>query len=115
MRISKRQLRRIIKEERRKLLREEFKEADPGKGIALKLKKTQYGYEGADQDTYDNAYTQIMDLVSEMGYAGPRSASDLAEQAAIWNALTEVAKELETEIEIAQDDLAGRNPGGSIG
>lgn len=121
MRITKRQLRRIIKEEKRKLLREgnqesamydrrakeqgyspsSFKEADPGKGIALKLKKTQYGYEGADQDTYDNAYTQIMDLVSEMGYVGGGLPPDPTAQAAIWNALTEVAKELELEMEMA--------------
>ena len=117
MKITKRQLRRIIKEERRKLLREEFKEADPGKGIALKLKKTQYGYEGADQDTYDNAYDQIMDLVSTLAPTVTIDdvPTDPTVPAAIWNALTEVAKELETEIEIAQDDLAGRNPGGSIG
>ena len=107
MRITKRQLRKII--------REGFKEADPGKGIALELKKTQYGYEGADQDTYDAAYDQIMDLASELGYAGPQGTPDPTVQAAIYNALTEVAKELETEMEIAQDDLAGRNPGGSIG
>mgnify|MGYP003646986838 FL=1 len=100
VRITKRQLRRIIKEGRRKLVREGFKETDPGKGIALELRKTQYGYEGADQDTYDNAYTQIMDLVAEMGHIGGGLPPDPAVQAALWNALTEVAKELELEMEL---------------
>jgi hypothetical protein len=100
MKITKRQLRRIIKEERRKLLREEFKEADPGKGIALELKKTQYGYEGADQGTYDKAYEEILMLVGELGYAGPQGTPDPTVQAALYNALTEVAKELELEMEM---------------
>ena len=91
MKITKRQLRRIIKET--------FKEADPGKGIALELKKTQYGYEGADQDTYDTAYDQIMDLVSELGYTRSTVVpTDPTVQAALYNALTEVAKELELEM-----------------
>jgi hypothetical protein len=101
MKITKRQLRRIIKEEKRYLLREGFREADPGKGIALELKKGPYGYEGADQATYDKAYTQIMDIVSELGYAGPRTGADPTVQAAVYNALTEVAKELELEMELA--------------
>tara|TARA_R110000824_G_scaffold220141_1_gene407185 strand:+ start:425 stop:715 length:291 start_codon:yes stop_codon:yes gene_type:complete len=91
MKITKRQLRRII--------REGFKEDDPGKGIALELKKTQYGYEGADQATYDEAYQQIMDVVSELGYAGVNEMGrDPTVQAALYNALTEVAKELELEM-----------------
>ena len=102
MRITKRQLRRIITEEEARLNEQE-------------LKKGLYGYEGADQAKYDKAYDELMFVVSELGYAGPQGAPDPTVQAAIYNALTEIAKELETEIEIAQDDLAGRNPGGSIG
>jgi len=104
MKITKRQLRRIIKEEKTKLLNEQ------------ELKKGTYGYEGADQATYDEAYQQIMDVVSELGYTGVNEMGrDPTVQAALYNALTEVAKELELEMELAQDDLAGRNPGGSIG
>ena len=93
MKVTKTQLRRII--------REGFKETDPGKGIALELRRTQYGYEGADQNTYDEAYQQIMDLVSELGYTGPQGEPDPTVQAAVYNALTEVAKELELEMGIA--------------
>ena len=87
MKITKRQLRRIIKEEKTRLLSEQ------------ELKKGQYGYEGADQAAYDKAYNEIMFVVSELGYAGPQGAPEPTVQAAIYNALTEIAKELETEME----------------
>jgi len=91
MKITKRQLRRIIKEEKRKLLRE-----------GLELKKGLYGYEGADQDTYDKVYAGIMDVVSEVGYTGSGEAIPTV-QAAIYNALSDIAKELELEIKMAPE------------
>jgi hypothetical protein len=42
-----------------------------------------------------------MDLVSELGYTGPQGVPDPTVQAALYNALTEVAKELELEMEMA--------------
>jgi hypothetical protein len=86
MRITKRQLRRIIKEETTRLNEQ---------GV----KKGPYGYEGADSATYDEAYNQIMDLVSELGYTRSTVVTtDPRVQAALYNALTEVAKELELEM-----------------
>ena len=82
MKITKRQLRRIIKEE---------------------VAKGAYGYEGIDQAAYDEAYEEIMMLVSELGYAGPQGIPDPAVQGAIYNALIEIAKELETEMKIARE------------
>ena len=87
MKITKRQLRRIIKEE---------------------LKKGPYGYDGADQATYDEAFQQIMDIVSELGYAGPQGDPDPRVQGAIYNALTEIAKELELEMKMARESGSGR-------
>ena len=82
MKITKRQLRSLIKEE---------------------LKKGPYGYEGADQAAYDEAYQQIMDLVAELGYTSPHSEPDPKVQGAIYNALTEIAKELELEIKMSAE------------
>ena len=92
MKITKRQLRRIIKEEKLKLLNEQG------------VKKGPYGYEGANQGIYDAAYDQIMDLVSELGYTRSTVVpTDPTVQAALYNALTEVAKELELEIKMAPE------------
>ena len=82
MRITRQVLRKIIKEE---------------------LKKGAYGYDGADQATYDEAFQQIMDVVSELGYAGPHGEPDPKVQGAIYNALTEIAKELELEIKMSAE------------
>ena len=83
MKITKRQLRSLIREE---------------------LKKGPYGYDGADQATYDDAYQQIMDVVAELGYTSPGvSEPDPKVQGAIYNALTEIAKELETEMKMARE------------
>jgi hypothetical protein len=94
MRITKRQLRRIIKEEKRKLLLE-----------GLELKKGLYGYEGADQPTYDNAYDQVMDIVSTLAPTVTIDdvPTDPKVQAAIYNALSDIAKELELEIKMAPE------------
>ena len=91
MRITKRQLRIIIKEERARLNEQ---------GI----KKGTYGYENADQPTYDMAYTKIMDVVSELGYSGADAAAPTV-QAAIYNALTDIAKEFELEIKMPSEEV----------
>ena len=91
MKITKRQLKRIIKEEKAKVLKEQG------------VKKGPYGYEGANQGIYDTAYDQIMDVVSELGYAGVNEMGrDPTVQAALYNALTEVAKELELEMKLGE-------------
>ena len=71
------------------------------KNIKEELKKGPYGYDGADQTTYEDAYQQIMDLVAELGYAGPHGEPDPKVLGAIYNALTGITKELEQSLEHA--------------
>ena len=76
MKITRKQLRSIIKEE-----------------VAT----------ATDGAVYDEAYEEIMMLVSELGSPGPYGKPDPAVQGAIYNALIEVAKELETEMKMASE------------
>jgi len=85
MKITKRQLRRIINEEAIRL-------------IEQGAKKGPYGYEGADSAIYDEAYDRIMDVMSEFSLPGRDSTPDPRVHAALYNALTAVAKELELEM-----------------
>ena len=102
MKITKRQLRRIIKEEKAKALREDFqgnipsamvglKDIDTGRSVDVEVKPVPE----AEMVTlrFGNSFTLSLD---------PQSAQDLA------RSIQDVALDLE-------DLTAGRNPGGSIG
>ena len=102
MKITKRQLRRIIKEEKSRLQREAFQGSIPSANVSLK--DVDNGRQVDVQMTpvpeaemvtlrFGNSFTLSLD---------PQSAQDLA------RSLQDVALDLE-------DYTAGRNPGGSIG
>jgi plasmid stabilization system protein ParE len=90
MKITKRQLRRIIKEERKKILAE--RHPDVQEGIWRSVHQSVW--EMLEADFANDDYTESLQ--------DPTVAESVAD------ALESIAKEI-------RDDAAGRNPGGSIG
>ena len=84
-RITKQQLKQIIREERARLIEQE-------------LNWSSRGLQPHDEAIYKEAWDQLADVVSKLGYS--EGTPNLAAQAAIYNALTEVANALNQEIQV---------------
>ena len=104
MKITKRQLRRIIKEEKTKLIKERSRASSEGELIADLA---------SIRDAIEEISTGMYGLVDPDGYAA--SGDEMAEELMLHvNRLDAFYNRLNAYFKTV-DDLAGRNPGGSIG
>ena len=118
MRITKRQLKRLVKEERAKLIKEQSSVASEGAllaGLSMitdKIDTISGELHGlVDPVDYDRTKTMSRMTRAAEPQAGFEWATALEEQVEELNAFFD---KLEAYFE-SMDDLAGRNPGGSIG